>query len=609
MRRLGIRHLTAAVAAALVLAAAGAQSAAAGQTRAAALSPTTTTVTTTKASAVYGDSVTFRANVFVANSTIPASGAVTFAVDGVTLAAGVAISGGVAAVTTSALSGGSHAITASYPGAGVSFSPSNGSLTQVVAKANPTVTLGSSANPSTFGNYVTVTATVTGIGPSQPSGSVSFPSSGLPAVTLAAGQGTFQYNRGSAGSTTFQGLYSGDANYNAASATALTQVVNPAPTTVTLVSSQNPSWYYQTGPSVTVTVAAVGGPSVGVPTGKVTTTPGNGYVNLDASGKATFLLRDYTPGVTTLVGTYSGDANFAPSTSAPLIQTITKSSQPLTIAGVPATPVVYGSPLAFMFSVKSPAGARVPTGTLTLNPFDADGNATKTLSGTATATFATTAGANASGSYVVTYSGDAYYAGGTFRAITVAVTKVSSTVAVSASASSATVGDTVTLTATVTGPGTDGGSVLFTDGGQSLGPPVTVTGGRAGRSVTLAGPGKHTFRAVFSGTANAGGSEATVDVAVAPAAASPTPAAAPTPAADKGVADAGKRAAAPGPATTTGAGSAAGPGAKVTAGTAKPAARPTAKPTAAAAGKPARPKAAKPTKPAAPKAKQKPTGK
>ena len=179
----------------------------------------------------------------------------------------------------------------------------------------------------------------------------------------------------------------------------------------------------------------------------------------------------------------------------------------------------------------------------------------------------------------------------------------------SASASSATVGDTVTLTATVTGPGTEGGSVVFTDDGQSLGPPVTMTGGRAGRSVTLAGPGKHTFRAVFSGTANAGGSEATVDVAVASAAASPTPAAAPTPAADKGVADAGKRAAAPGPATTTGAGSAAGPGAKVTAGTAKPAARPTAKPTAAAAGKPARPKAAKPTKPAAPKAKQKPTGK
>ena len=68
--------------------------AAAAPARSTAASPTTTSVTFTKNPAVVSDTVTLRANVFVAGSTIPATGTVTFFLNGLPLASNVALSGG-----------------------------------------------------------------------------------------------------------------------------------------------------------------------------------------------------------------------------------------------------------------------------------------------------------------------------------------------------------------------------------------------------------------------------------------------------------------------------------------------------------------------------------
>src|SRR6185503_16301313 len=79
--------------------------------------------------------------------------------------------------TTSSLAVGSHPITVDYSGDAV-FDPSStpAALVQVVNKAATSTTLGSSLNPSIFGQAVTYTATVATTAPGSgiPTGTVSF---------------------------------------------------------------------------------------------------------------------------------------------------------------------------------------------------------------------------------------------------------------------------------------------------------------------------------------------------------------------------------------------------------------------------------------------------
>ncbi|MGA3213323.1 MAG: choice-of-anchor tandem repeat GloVer-containing protein, partial [Terriglobales bacterium] len=134
---------------------------------------------------------------------------------------------------------------------------------------NSATTLTSSLNPSTSGQPVTFTATVTG---SSPTGTVVFTSngtavSGCSSVALASGKAQCTTSALPVGSDLIQATYSGDSNNGSSSAT-LTQVVNSSgktTTTTVLVSSLNPS---TVGDSVTftATVSPAGPPT---PTGTV----------------------------------------------------------------------------------------------------------------------------------------------------------------------------------------------------------------------------------------------------------------------------------------------------------------------------------------------------
>ena len=117
-------------------------------------------------------------------------------------------------------------------------------------KASSTVALVSSLNPSTFGAGVTFTATVT----SGATGTVTFLEG---ATTLGTGTvsgviATLTTSSLTGGPHTITAQYGGDSNYNGSTSTALTQTVNPATSTVGLVSSLNPSTF---GASVTLTTA------------------------------------------------------------------------------------------------------------------------------------------------------------------------------------------------------------------------------------------------------------------------------------------------------------------------------------------------------------------
>src|SRR5205814_2095514 len=130
---------------------------------------------------VFGQSVVFTATVIgqpPANST--PSGTVTFMDGAATLGTGTLSGSGVTAQATftiSTLSVSGHSITAVYGGDSTYLGATSAALTQTVNQASTTTTItNSSLNPSTFGQTVTFTAsvTVTVPGAGTPTGTVTF---------------------------------------------------------------------------------------------------------------------------------------------------------------------------------------------------------------------------------------------------------------------------------------------------------------------------------------------------------------------------------------------------------------------------------------------------
>jgi hypothetical protein len=123
----------------------------------------------------------------------------------------------------------------------------------------------------------------------------------------------------------------------------------------------------------------------------------------------------------------------------------------------------------------------------------------------------------AAGSHSITaaYSGDANNAGVTSTALTQTVAQAASSTTLNASAASLTQGQTLTLTATVSGYAPTG-SVQFKDGGIDLGGTVTLVDGLASYATNTLIVGNHTITAVYSGDANnAGSTSAVASVSVA----------------------------------------------------------------------------------------------
>src|SRR5262249_39046452 len=143
--------------------------------------------------------------------------------------------------------------------------------------------------------------------------------------------------------------------------------VNPAATTVTLGSSVNPA---VTGQAVTftATVAAVA-PGAGTPTGSVTFMDGNvvlGTFTVGADGTAMVTTSFATAGGHAITASYSGDANFAASSQA-LTEEVNAPAPAATTTTLSASanPVRVGQAATFTATVRGPAGAGTPTGTVT----------------------------------------------------------------------------------------------------------------------------------------------------------------------------------------------------------------------------------------------------
>jgi len=223
---------------------------------------------------------------------------------------------------------GSHAITATYGGDN-NFSASSDSLTQTVNQAGTTTMVASSANPSTVGQSVTFTATVSvnSPGAGTPTGQVTFTDGSTQLGTEALnGSGTAAFTTSSlaAGDHAITATYVGDDNFSGSSGS-LTQTVNKIATTTAVTSSANPSII---GAQVTYTATVTPASGTGTPTGTVTFSDGSTQitgckaVTVSSSGTATCTVTYNAVGSHTITAAYSGDATYAASTSAALTQQV-----------------------------------------------------------------------------------------------------------------------------------------------------------------------------------------------------------------------------------------------------------------------------------------------
>jgi hypothetical protein len=88
------------------------------------------------------------------------------------------LSSGSAACSTMNLALGTHSISAAYSGNSTYNASTSGTLSQMVVNpGTPSITLGSTANPSTVGQYVTYTAVVSGSS-GTPTGTIVFSDDG-----------------------------------------------------------------------------------------------------------------------------------------------------------------------------------------------------------------------------------------------------------------------------------------------------------------------------------------------------------------------------------------------------------------------------------------------
>jgi hypothetical protein len=274
--------------------------------------------------------------------------------------------------------------------------------TNTSTPVSTTTTVVSSLNPAYVGQSVTFTASVASS--ASPTGSITFRQGNtvLVTVTLANRQAVYSTIYSAAASRSITASYSGDANDQASTSTALTQVIRklPALTVTTLNSSLNPSL---AGQSVTFTARVISSYGA-VPTGETITfkrgTAVIGTATLSA-GVATFTTAALASGTAGMKATYSGDGTFAASTSKVLTQVINKNPTSISVSSSP-NPSVLKQAIVFTATVTSSGPA--PTGTVTFKDQATTLGSALLNGGVATLTRTTLP----SGSYSITatYKGD-----------------------------------------------------------------------------------------------------------------------------------------------------------------------------------------------------------
>ncbi len=281
---------------------------------------TSTTLTSSPNPSKYGESVTLKATVTPAFGGT-ATGTVTFYHLTTVVGTGT-LSGNVATLTVSGLAVGTNHFTATYGGSVNSLTSTSSVLSQVVDQAATSTTLTSSANPSKYGESVTLKATVTPAFGGTATGTVTFYhlSTVVGTGTLSGNVATLTLTSLPVATDHLTATYGGNGNYLTSTSSVLAQVVDQASTSTTLTSSLNPSKY---GESVTLKATvtpAFGGTATGTVTFyHLSTVVGTGTLS---GNVATLTLNGLGVGTNHFTATYGGSGNYVTSTSSVLAQVV-----------------------------------------------------------------------------------------------------------------------------------------------------------------------------------------------------------------------------------------------------------------------------------------------
>jgi len=281
---------------------------------------TTTYLKSSGSPSMVGQPVTFTATVKPVSGSIPDGETITF-YDGATSIGTGTTASGIATLATWSLPLGTDPIAAAYLGDGGYLPSASRVVNQRVNKNTTTTALMSGTNPSTYGQSVTFTATVSSGGPT-PTGTVTFKngSAAIGVGTLSGGVATLVYTGLAAGTASITAEYKGDANSANSTSAPLSQSVTQAATATAVASSKNPS---KAGQSVTFTSTVTS--AYATPIGTVTFTQGAttlGTATL-AAGEAKLAVATLPAGTDTVTATYtpSTPPNFSGS-SGSIAQTV-----------------------------------------------------------------------------------------------------------------------------------------------------------------------------------------------------------------------------------------------------------------------------------------------
>jgi surface antigen len=189
------------------------------------------------------------------------------------------------------------------------------------AQAPVTATVSSSANPSSFGQAVTLTTTVAPetSNPNMPTGAVQMfdGATNIGSGSLAGGAFSVTTSSLSVGSHPITATYGGDSRFLSGSSSTFNQVVNKAATTTGLAASPPGSAGFGDPVTFSATVS-VPPPGAGTPTGNITFTVDGthvGQTTMTASLTASIATSALSPGSHVIGAGYNGDGNFLASSA------------------------------------------------------------------------------------------------------------------------------------------------------------------------------------------------------------------------------------------------------------------------------------------------------
>jgi len=474
-----------------------------------------------------GDAITITVTSGSRSSTATPAGTVIITVDGTAQTPTLTLVNGSATYTFSSAVVGSHTITATYTGDST-YLASTGSVTVNVTAVASRTTLSAATTTPAAGATDTITITVASGSNSTtltPAGTVTVTVDGTaqsPALVLVNGSATYTFSSVVVGSHTITAAYSGNTTYAASTGSLVVTVITVASKTTLSAAATTPN--AGANDAITITVASGSSSSIATPTGSVTITV-DGTMQTPAltlvNGTATYVFSSTVVGSHTITASYSGSTTYIASSGSLNLTVIAAGlvASKTTLSASTST-VAAGASDAVTITVASGSSSSTtaPTGTLTIVVDGATQSPALSLTnGSATYTFSSLIG----GLHTITatYSGSSTY-GTSSGSLSVTVTVVASTTALSAATTTPAVGTSDVVTITVasgssSSTATPTGSLTITVDGAPQTPALTLANGSATYPFSSATAGSHTIAAAYSGDSTYAASTGSVTVTVA----------------------------------------------------------------------------------------------